>query len=122
MRKIPNVNAHIFKQPDIPWVGSPTATISVEDAAPTKWVFVFNRSMSITDETGVTLKIDGADATITGVTGSGTNTLTFTTSETVATGETLTYDYNSTVGSIKYQSGSTVFVSVTGGAITNNVS
>jgi hypothetical protein len=120
MKKVPNVNIHIFKQPDIPWVGAPTATVSVEDAAPTKWVFVFNRSMFITDETGVTLKIDGVGATIAGVTGSGTNTLTFTTSETVATGETLTYDYAD--GNIKYESGSTVFANVTGGAITNNVS
>ena len=97
------------------------SSVSVENALPTKWVFVFNEPVTLTDETGFTLDIDAVAATITGVVGDGTNTLTFTTTEIVALGDVLTFDYDSTTGDVTSTTTPKTLESVTGGAITNNV-
>jgi hypothetical protein len=94
----------------------------VENAAPTKWVFVFDEAVAITNATGWALLIDDVAGTISGVIGTGTDTLTFTTTETVLTGEVLTVQYIGTAGNVTSVASSDAMSNITTSntKVTNN--
>ena len=93
---------------------------TVENALPNDWVIVFDEAVSLTSA-GWTLKINGTPASITGTAGTGTNTITFTTTETPINGDVLTFDYDSSVGDCFGDSDNAPLNGVTGQAVTNNV-
>ena len=114
--KMRKLNNRISRARTSPLVNTGT----VENAAPTKWVFVFDEAVAITNTTGWALYIDGSAATISGVIGTGTATLTFTTTETVTTGQALTFDYGVSTGNVTSVASSDKMSNVSGTAITNN--
>ena len=93
---------------------------AVENANPNDWVLTFSEAVTTT-AAGFTLKIDGVSATISGTSGTGTNTITFTTTETPAFGDVLTLDYSSSSGNCISVSSSTEVEDITGASVTNNV-
>ncbi len=83
---------------------APFLTASESEAASTTNTFTltFSENVTTTDETGFSLTIDGVTATITNVTGSGTSTLTFTISETIAKNSgALLVSYNDASGNVQ---------------------
>ena len=99
---------------------SPTlSSLTVEDANSNNWVAVFSVAVTTTSA-GWSLNIGGTPSTITNVAGSGTTTVTFTTTETVVFGDVLTLDYSS--GDCVSVADSKPLADIVAGAITNNVS
>jgi hypothetical protein len=110
----------------IPWFKSSGESLplysssSVENAYPARVLVNFNKTVKITNTTGVTIRIDGVSATISSVTGSGTNTLTFYISPAIVYGDLVDFQYNATTGNIT-NSGTTKIASITLKTVTNNV-
>jgi hypothetical protein len=100
-------------------VSAPTvSSATVEDADPDALVVVFNEAVNIVDTTGLSLDGDLAGITITGVTGSGTNTLTFALDTNVANGNVGDFVYAGT-NTITDAVGNSLAANNT--AVTNNV-
>lgn len=98
----------------------PTVTsATVENADPDALVVVFDEVVTITDTTGLSLDGSWAGTTITGVTGSGTNTLTFALDTPVANGEAGNFVYGGTNNIVDSSTNGLVAGST---AVTNNVS
>lgn len=71
---------------------------TIENATPTQVDLVFNEAVAIIDETGFTLT--GTTGLITGVSGSGTEAISFTLDAAVTFGENLELSYNEAVGNV----------------------
>lgn len=93
----------------------------VTNALPNEWVITFNEDVTST-AVGFTLRINGSPANITGVTGTGTSVLTFTTTETVLYGDVLTIDYDSGTGNCLSVGTGLELISATGRIVLNLVS
>lgn len=99
-------------------VTAPTiSSATVENANPSTLVVVFSEVVTITDTTGLTIAGD-ATPTLSSPTGSGTNTLSFTLSAPLASGETVTLEVAGTNNIID---GASNPLAATSQAITNNV-
>jgi hypothetical protein len=107
-------------EPDVPPV---VTSIVVESANPTDFVVTFDRNVNITDDSGWLFYVDGVQYNVSSVSGSGTNTLTFTVSTDIEEGESLEWEYDSPSGNTISASDSTPLetVSRTSDDITNNV-
>lgn len=100
-------------------VTPPTVTsVTVENADPDALVVVFSEVVTITDTTGLSLDGSWSGVSITGVSGSGTNTLTFALDTPVANGESGNFVYGVTNNIIDGASNALVAGST---AVTNNV-
>ncbi|OGO84910.1 MAG: hypothetical protein A2Y24_02325 [Clostridiales bacterium GWE2_32_10] len=91
---------------------------SVSDATPNKLVVVFNEAMTLDDTDG--LSLGGVAVDIEGVTGSGSQILTFTLSRNIVAGEGFTLSYDASLGSIEDEAGNALD-DFTDEAVTNNV-
>lgn len=102
-----------------PDVTPPTVTsATVEDADQDALVVVFSEVVTITDTTGLSLDGSWTGTSITGVSGSGTNTLTFALDTPVANGESGNFVYGGTNNIID---GSANALAAGSTAVTNNV-
>ena len=77
-------------------IAAVVSSVTVEDADPDALVVVFNKVVTIADLTGLSLDGSWTGTTITGVSGSGTNTLTFALDTPVANGESGNFIYGAT--------------------------
>lgn len=101
-----------------PDITAPTiSSATVEDANPSILVVGFNEVVTITDVTGLTIA-GAATPTLSAPTGSGTNTLSFTLSAPLTSGQTVTLEVAGTNNIIDGASNALVAISQ---AITNNV-
>jgi hypothetical protein len=80
----------------------------VEEAAPTDLVVIFNEPVTLTDQSGFELFVQGSPFSITGVSGSGTDTLTFSLTGEPGSHETVTLSYNSGTGDARDSLGNDV--------------
>jgi hypothetical protein len=95
--------------------------MSVEDANPNSLVVVFNEAVTATN-IGYTFRVNSTPRTLSGISGSGTNTLTFTISSTaIANGDVLDLSYDSSLGDTLSAASSLELESITQQAVTNNV-
>ena len=79
---------------DAPYVVSAT----VSDTNKKEWVFVFNEPINYTDSTGWDLLIGGVSVGLSAISGDGTDTITFTSIQTVQFEDVLTYSYDTDLG------------------------
>lgn len=106
------VTNNIPPAPSAPIINTKTVLL----ATPNDWVIVFNEPVTSTSA-GWTLKIGGAGATISGTAGTGTTTITFTTTETPVSGDVLTLDYAPGSGDCLSVASSDELASITGGSV-----
>jgi lysophospholipase L1-like esterase len=82
---------------DAPYVVSGT----VSDSNKKEWVFVFNELITYTSSAGWNLLINGTPVGLSAISGDGTNTIIFTSVQTVKYGDILTYSYDTTLGNFE---------------------
>lgn len=99
----------------------PTLSSAVVPSAGTTLVLTYDENVTATDESGFNLDSDGGSVTLSGLSGDGTDTHTYTLSRTVLDTETLNVDYDSGAGSA-VDDASNDLASFTDIAVTNNSS
>ena len=95
-------------------------TIVVRNSNANEWVVPFDIPVTSTT-VGWTFKIDGTPVSITGVAGSGTNELIFTSTETILTEETLLASYNPATGDCVAVTGGLELATFTDASVSNAI-